>query len=254
MSRLTNAGIPLDQIRTRVNPLTGKTLAYVQTHAISVIDHQIGNIFDPELFKQELTNELVGQTGADAYCDSVDYVQGSMSDTVYPSVWIAVDMSSRGELVAVDAYGNSLGPWLLIAYALYAILMTKAFWVLCSLLVVYYILTLVYRQDTFLGTDANGNPQEMTRTQYISSQNNKYWYVCGKDYFGIGEKSIYATPQDVPADQIALFNEHCTNAPDLNPQFWNNLTTQIVIAVAAIGGIYIAVKVLPSFLSKKAKT
>jgi hypothetical protein len=254
-TRLTNLGIPSNRIRTHVNPLTGKTLTYVQGRPLVSIEHQT-EIFNPDLFKQELTREMTSQSGVDAYCDSVTYIQGIISDTVYPSVWAAVDVTASGQLMVVGSDARLLFGWDDFVFAVVVILMTPAFWVAVALVVALAIVIVVVgylaREPQYNFTDPSGNRTSGSWTQYISNQNTKYWYVCSKDGYGVGERSIYAKPADVPADQIALFNDHCNNAPDLKPPDWTTgLLMQIVYASLAIGGIYIAIKLIPPLFAKK---
>jgi len=254
-SRLLQLGIPSNRIRTRVNSLTGQTLTYVQGRPLTSIDHQT-QAFDPELFKQQLTQQMITQSGVDAYCDSVTYIQGIVSDTVYSSVWAAVDVSASGQLMVVGLDGRLIMGWDDFVATLIIILMMPGFWTAVALVVALAIVIVVVgyltREPQYNYTDINGQSTSGSWTQYISNQNAKYWFVCSKDGFGVGERAIYASASDVPADQITLFNDHCNSAPDLKPPDWTaSLLMQIVYVSLAIGGIYIAVKVIPPLFAKK---
>ena len=254
-TRLTDLGIPSNRIRTRVNPLTGQTLTYVQGRPLTTIDHQTAP-FNPDLFKQELTNQMTSQSGVDAYCDSVTYIQGIVSDTVYPSVWAAVGVTASGQLMVLGSDGRLIMGWDDFIIILTTILTTQGFWVAVALVItfaiVYVVVGYLTKEPQYNFTTPNGTPSSGSWTQYISNQNTKYWYVCSKDGFGVGERSIYASASDVPSDQIALFNDHCNSAPELKPPDWTTgLLMQIVYAALAIGGIYIAVKVIPPLFAKK---
>lgn len=252
---LANLGIPSNRIKTKINPLTGQTLTYIQGRPLTTIDHQTAP-FNPDLFKLELTNEMTTQSGVDAYCDSVTYIQGVVSDTVYPSVWAAVGVSASGRLMVLDSNGRLIMGWDDFILILGTILTSTGFWVAVALVItfaiVYVVVGYLTKEPQYNYTDINGNPTSGSWTQYISSQNAKYWFVCSKDGFGVGERSIYASASDVPADQISLFNDHCNSAPDLKPPEWTTgLLMQIVYATLAIGGIYIAVKLIPPLFTKK---
>lgn len=254
-TKLTSLGIPENRIRTRVNPLTGQTLAYVQGRPLTTIDHQT-QTFNPDLFKQELTSEMTVQSGVDAYCDSVTYIEGIVSDTVMPSIWAAVDVTASGQIMVLGSDGRLIMGWDDFVITLAVILMTPAFWVAVALIItfaiVYVVVGYLTKEPQYNYTDLSGNSTRGTWTEYISNQNAKYWFVCGKDGFGVGERTLYASASDVPADQISLFNDHCNSAPDLKPPEWTTgLLMQIVYASLAIGGIYIAIKLIPPLFTKK---
>jgi len=237
----------------QTSPYTGQLTAYVQGRPLTVTDHQTTTP-DLELFKQTLTQEMVTQ-GADAYCDAVDYIQGVQSDTFFPSVWAAVGTTASGSLMVLGTDGRLIMGWDDFVAILAIILVQKAFWVAVGLIIVLAIVIVVIgylgREPKYNYTDPNNNPASGTWTEYITNQNAKYWFVCSKDGFGVGERSLYASPQNVPSDQISLFNDHCNSAPDLTPKELGNWLTWIVLGAVAIGGIYIAVKVLPSYLRKR---
>jgi len=254
-TRLTSLGIPSNRIRTQVSALSGKILTYIQGRPLTTIDHQT-EPFNPDVFKQELTNEITTQSGVDAYCDSVTYIQGIASDTVMPSVWAAVDVSASGQLMVLGSDGQLIMGWDDFVIIVTIILTSPGFWgavgLLIAFAIVYVVVGYLTKEPQYNFTTPNGTSSSGSWTQYISNQNAKYWFVCAKDGFGVGERSLYASASDVPADQITLFNDHCNSAPDLKPPDWTTgLLMQIVYASLAIGGIYIAVKLIPPLFAKK---
>lgn len=252
IAKLQTLGVPH---RLEISPYTGQLTVYVQSIAPTVINHQTPPNLDA--LKNHLTDELVAQTGADAYCDAVTYIGGAVTDNYLSSVWAAVAVTADGNLAVLDTTGSLGILWSELAEALILLLNNKAFWTFLGLVVVlaiaYVVIGYLGYQPQYAYPDLSGNPTTGTWTQYISTQNAKYWFVCSKDGFGTGERALYASPADVPDDQINLFNEHCTNASDISPKdrqmpdwiWW------IVIPVVAIGGVYIAAKVLPGLLKKK---
>ncbi len=250
VAKLSDLGV---RYKMQISPYTGQLTAYVQGRPLTVTDHQTSTP-DSELFKQTLTQEMVNQ-GADAYCDAVDYIQGVQSDTFFPSVWAAVGTTASGSLMVLGTDGRLLITWTAFVAIIIAILKLQSFWIAVGLIIVLAIVIVVVgylsREPNYNFTDQNNNPTSGTWTEYISSQNAKYWFVCSKDGFGVGERSLYASPQNVPSDQIALFNDHCNSAPDLSPKELGNWLTWLVFGAVAVGAIYIAVKVLPSYLRKR---
>lgn len=249
LAKLSDLGIPY---KLATSPYTGTLTAYARGRPLTTTDHQ-QTLPDVELFKMTLTDQMVNQ-GVDAYCDGVDYIAG-IQDTFLPSIWAAVTVTTSGTLMVLGKDGSLIMGWDdFIEFVLVPILLQKAFWTVVGLVVLLAIVWVVVgylsREPQYNYTDPNGNPAKGTWTEYMTNQNAKYWFVCAKDGFAVGLRSQYTTPRDVPTDQIALFNNHCSSAPDLSPP----VTTWIqwlIYATVAIGAVYITVKVVPYFLKRK---
>ena len=243
--------------KLKVSPYTGKLAPMIQGRPL-IVTEPIAGQPDLELFKTELTNQMLTQSGVDSFCDAVDYIGGNTQATFLPSVWTAVDVTSSGKLMVIGPDGRLIMGWDDFVIILVTILTTSQFWiavigviVLAAIIVVVGYLS---REPQYNFEDPNGNPDSGSWTEFISNQNAKYWFVCSKDGFGIGERSTYASPTDVPETEIAVFNEHCNNAPDISPPEWfETLLMQIVYVGIVIGGIYVAIKVLPSLFRGQTK-
>lgn len=197
-----------------------------------------------------ITNNL-GSNGVDGFCDTINYIGMALSDTYYPSVWLATEATAEGDLVVLGTDGlqrDSLIAPAVLAVLVLCIVAGLAFGV--ALAVGY----LIWGQDSYSYYDPDNGDYRTTNswTNYISTLNAKYWYVCEKDGYAVGPRSQYASPSDVPEDQVSLWFDHCERAADLSPQSnpVADVVTWLIIGAAAIGGLYLAIKFVPGMLSK----
>jgi len=226
MQRLSRTG----RIREQISPKTGKLAVYIQTLQNYVYDHQT----PPDLYvlASNITADLQAK-GYDAYCESISLVQGALTDTMQPSVWIA----SESVMVAGKVV-HLLDPITVIAIAS----VTKALIKLFIIITIYFIVTavkaIIYPEPKkYFLPEETGITEPVSWEEYISYQNGKYWYVCPKDGFGIGERSKYPNIEDVPASEVQVFTDHCAIAPDISEKGidW----TQVVTGVVIVGLVFL---------------
>jgi hypothetical protein len=242
IAKLNSKGIPY---RLETSPYTGNLAIYTQTISPSITPPGSNvNITDAKIS----IDNYVYQHGVDGYCDDIGFRGGILSDTYYPSIWIGTTLSASGQLVTLDTEGKQgslpLTGACLVVLAAIALAIT--------LLVVGY---LVWSRDSYAYMDTNTGQLVNTSswTNFMSHQNAAYWFVCGKDGYGVGLRSQYAQASDVPQTEVDRWKEHCDQAADLSApdQAITNIIWALAIGAVAIGGVYIAVKVVPGMVKKK---
>jgi hypothetical protein len=231
--------------RLQTSPHTGRLSVYTQNIAEAMVP--AGTAVDTAAVATNITSSLSSQN-VDGYCDNVSYFGMALSDTYYPTVWLATGTTAEGELATLDTEGNLIAPAIIAVIILVAIAVIAAS-------AVYLFCYLNSNSYTYYDPTSQTYDTIVGAAKFLSTVNSKYWYVCAKDGYAVGSRSKYASPSDVPASEVQLWTEHCKNATDIiTPNINNigmNIITWIIIAAVAIGGIYIAAKVLPSALASK---
>ena len=234
-------------LRQHISPVTGNLTIYAQTNGIAAHDHQPS---PPDLLvAADWFTEQVQSQGYDGYCDGVGYIGGVLTDTSIPSIWMATTQTQQG-LIPLKTDG-SLGIWFVVFAMIWALLLQykTVFLIIVALFAVVTIWAKIFPTPLY----RNEGGQDVPWSQYITEKNALYWYVCPKDGYPVGLKSQYPTAADVPAADIERWREHCNSAPDIGPKNLPEWLTWIIVGAVAVGGIYIAVKVLPSYLGRKQK-
>jgi len=208
-----------------ISPLTGKMTTYVQTVSNMVYDHQTAP--DLETLKNNITNELLTQQH-DAYCDQIALVQGLFTDTIQPSIWIAQPLQATGTQTLIDPF-TAVVVWS-ICKAILAIILVAG-----TIIALWAIKSIIWG-DPKKYTDPSNPNVTITWEQLISAQNAKYWYVCAKDGYGVGERAKYANITDVPQAEIDVFTDHCVSAPDISDK-GNEITSMFIL----VGGVLVAI-------------
>lgn len=226
---------------TKLSPLTGKLTTYFQATQNIVYAHQdIPNI---PAFTQDATTKIQEQ-GYDAYCDTAMVIQGALTDTIQPSVWIA-ETQPVGQQTLIGI-GQIILAILAIIYKLFPV------WLVLALI---YGATVIkntfFREPTYNLPPESGHTEPVPWTDAVTWYNAHYWYVCPKDLFSVGDKSKYPTAKDVPEEEVNLFNDHCENAPDISPKEIAGWLQWIIYAVVIVGVVYVVAKVVPHLLKKK---
>lgn len=246
IATLDAKGIPY---RLETSPHTGRLAIYTQTITPTITSP--GSNVNIETAKTDITT-YVYQQDVDGYCDDIGFIGGILSETYYPSIWVATGATADGQLVALDTEGNLTS--LSITVTIAAIIIAAIALAITVVVVAY----LVWSHQSYAYMDAKTGNLVSTPswTDYISHQNAAYWFVCGKDGYGVGLRTQYARASDVPQSEVDLWKDHCDQAADLSApdEAITNILWAVAIAAVAIGGIYIAVKVVPGFLSKKSKS
>jgi len=213
----------------RISPLTGLVTTYVPTVQNHTVQHQTA-LPEVSTVINSINSSLLS-SNVDAFCDSLVVVQGPLTDTLQPRVYISSQSPLAPAIVAI------VMQILKIVFA--ALLVVGALYGLSALKELIYG---VPNQYWLPGVTITG---PVDWTTYISYQNAHFWYVCNKDGMGFGDRSLYPAIGDVPVAEVAAYTEHCASAPDLSPV--DNITgIAILVAGTAIviGGIYLAVKLL----------
>lgn len=212
----------------RISPLTGKMTTYIQTISNMVYDHQTAP--DLETLKTNITSEILAQ-GHDAYCDNVSLVQGLFSDTIQPSIWVA---QTEGGRLFIDP-ATLFVIWNICKAVIVIVL------VVGTIIALWTIKSIIWGDPKKYTDPNNPSGSPISWEQLISAQNAKYWYVCPKDGYGIGERSIYANITDVPQAEVQVFNDHCASAPNIS-DVGTQWTSMIVLAggtLVLIAGIWL---------------
>lgn len=184
----------------RLSPITGKMTLYTQTLQNYVYNHQTAP--DVVAVAEQITSEFIAQ-GQDAYCDGVTLVQGVLTDTIQPSVWIA-----SSETLIIDPV-----TWAAIASIVkYVALLVLG---ILAFVAVTAILERIKPEEYYI--PESGIEEPVSWEVYISYQNAHYWYVCSKDGAGFGDKSLYPNIEDVPEAIVQAYKDHCASAPDIGP-------------------------------------
>jgi len=209
----------------RISPLTGKMTTYTQTISNMVYDHQTAP--DLETLKNNITNELLTQQH-DAYCDKIALVQGLFTDTAQPSIWIAQPLQATGTQTLIDPF-TAVAVWSICKTILAIVLVAG------TIIALWAIKSIIWG-DPKKYIDPNNPNVTITWEQLISAQNAKFWYVCAKDGYGVGERAKYPNITDVPQAEIDAFTDHCVSAPDISDK-GNEITSTLVL----VGGVLVAI-------------
>ena len=212
----------------RISPLTGKMTTYIQTISNMVYDHQTAP--DLETLKTNITSEILAQ-GHDAYCDNVSLVQGLFTDTIQPSIWVA---QTEGGRLFIDP-ATLFVIWN-ICKAVIAIVL-----VVGTIIALWIIKSIIWGDPKKYTDPNNPSGSPITWEQLITAQNAKYWYVCSKDGYGIGDRTKYPNITDVPQAEVQVFNDHCATAPDISDpgRQWTSMFVLVGGTLVVIAGIWL---------------
>lgn len=218
--------------RIEISRKTGQLVVYRQTLQNYIYDHQSPP--DLNTVSLQITSEL-GNQGYDAYCDHITLVQGVLTDTMQPSVWVATE--SPLDPITITAIVQIIKTAILLFITITA----------------YYIITAV--KEVIWGVPKQyyiPDPQitsPVTWEEYISYQNAHYWYVCNKDGAGFGDKALYPTINDVPQSDVQAYLDHCATAPDISPEEVTLVQVAIIVGgtIIVIGGIWLATELIKLF-------
>lgn len=214
---------------TKLSPLTGKLTSYFKVYQHYVYDHQAG--VDTEAFKQALNQQYITES-IDAFSDGVTLIQGALTDTMIPSLWVAEDQPIVGKLL--DPATIALLIWKVLD-------IIATLWPLWVTIGIVWGASVIYttffgpKPDYYLPEDSGIN-QPVTWNEYISWLNQRYWYVCPKDGYAVAKRSEYGTITDVPQELVDAFTSHCETAPDLSPKEWTNLL-YVIGGIIVVGGL-----------------
>jgi hypothetical protein len=222
---------------TMISRLTGKMIVYVQVYQHYVTKP---SPLDPYTLRDEANQGYEAQ-GYDAFCNSITIIGHALSNTVIPEVY-----ASSEQFDVVPHYGQEGKKLLLFTImALLGVILVLIGAILLASSAIY---------DTWFAPRKDYWNEDIkeweTWEQKISWMNEHYWYVCSKDAASFGSKITYPNVTDVPEAIVKIYQDHCANAPDITPKQPDWLWTIVYVALA-LGGIYVAVKVIPSLLSKR---
>lgn len=229
------------------SPVTGQMAVYSQTIGASVVASgtpvNTGNLITA--INDGLTAQAVDFLPAST---AVGYLGMALSETYYPEVWVNTAVSADGKLQYFNKTGTLIAPAVL-AVAVLAIIL--GFFVTDVLWNVYKA------EHSFAYRNPNSGSIEtiLGETQFLTTLNSLYWYVCQKDGTGIGLKSQYPTLAQYQASpnyqaEMDYLKNHCENAQDLIGSRLNDWLNMIILGVVVIGGVYVVAKVLPSIFSR----
>jgi len=182
-------------------------------------------------------------TPIDAQCDSVLLIQGAISDQYKFRTWIAETQSaslSQNRLIA---------DWI-IAAVIIAILITVVVGaVLVFMAFMAVAIPLLPSKPSYVGgTDPNNPTVFDDWASYLSSQNQLYWYVCPKCGAGFGLKSSYPNVANVPAEEVALFNEHKKDCLGI-PQTLYDVKPLLIWSIVGVGAVVFVAYGMPKIIS-----
>lgn len=229
------------------SPYTGQMGVYVRNDSVAIVPNSV-NIDPPTLVSK--INADLSSNSVDAYADQyVGFIGTALSKTYYPTVWVNSTTTVRGELVPLDVNGKPLIAPIVVAIVLAAVAVIavtvaySAMWYFDNSWTYYDPATQQY--NTVVGT-----------SNFLTTLNSKYWLVCPKDGNYAGSKAQYPTLAQYQASpnyaqEFAWWKDHCESAQNLIGAHLDKFLNQIMLAVIVIGGVYVAIKVLPSVLSKK---
>lgn len=221
---------------------------YTRNDSVAVVPNSV-NIVTSTLVSK-INADLVSNN-VDGYADPyVGFIGTALSKTYYPAVWVNTTTNANGELVAMDTNGRPLVAPIVIAAIILAAIAIIAVTVAYTLIWMWdnswtYYDPVDQQYKTIIGT-----------TNFTTTLNSKYWYVCPKDGNYIGSKAQYPTLAQYQASpnyaqEYAWWQDHCASAQDLIGQHLGNWLNTIMMAVIVIGGVYVAIKILPSLFKKK---
>ena len=243
----------LPSIATLVSPLTGElgTYALLDHHSLA----QPNTRFDPEEFRAELDAEYYTQ-GLDVQCAQTGYISSELGSFVEVQNYVRV--GDVGEIATLEI-GTLAAPALIaaIVMAIKTVALKLAILVvaLAGALLVYQWLTHTWDMETKWPKNVYVQNPETGEGGWYNQQQGytlKQAYNPGKWIDPKTDTILDPYDPDFEAHKEFVLKNTPANWGD--PQLdipWANIINLLIIGAVAIGGVVVAVKVLPSLLAKK---
>ena len=245
--------------KTMYSPLQGRTLQYLEAYTMRVTSAK-GSPPDLDVLKTKINADFAtgtpdsNNTPVDASCDSILLIQGAYQDTYKLRTWVAetqpVAFVQANQAQLARLQGRTLiAPIIVLAIIAVAFIISAAI-VLIVVVVLGWLSfqsvanALLPGKPSYVGGTRNDPITYDDWASYLSSQNLLYWYVCPKCGAGFGSKASYPKITDVPAEEVAAFNEHKDNCLGI-PQTGYDPLPLLIWAIIGVAAVVSVVYLLP---------